>query len=159
MSVTSEQELLTLPEHLRSPPVCSGVRAIFSFMCMFSRSLFVLLSFFSWSLCCLFFRFTDSDYPIGTLYLQTLDVNFLFIIWFISLLSLLDINVQLLYTTTTDIVLLDTDTGVTTTISEGNSYAWYIDYHYTADYIYWSDRNTGTISRYISVVSLLLFTA
>ena len=28
---------------------------IFSFMCMFCRSLFVLLSFFFWPLCCLFF--------------------------------------------------------------------------------------------------------
>ena len=29
--------------------------SIFSFMCMFCRSLFVLLYFFFWSLCCLFF--------------------------------------------------------------------------------------------------------
>ena len=28
---------------------------VFSFMCMFCRSLFVLLYFFFWSLCCLFF--------------------------------------------------------------------------------------------------------
>jgi len=40
-----EQELLTLPEHLSSPP-----------MCMFCRSLFVLLSLFFWPLCCLFFE-------------------------------------------------------------------------------------------------------
>jgi hypothetical protein len=43
-----EQELLTLPEHLSSP-------SVFSFMCMFYRSLFVLLYFFFWPLCCLFF--------------------------------------------------------------------------------------------------------
>ena len=52
-----EQELLTLPEHLSSTPVFSGVRyLIFSFMCMFCRSLFVLLSFctfFLWPLRCL----------------------------------------------------------------------------------------------------------
>jgi hypothetical protein len=29
--------------------------SIFSFMCMFCRSLFVLLYFFFWPLCCLFF--------------------------------------------------------------------------------------------------------
>jgi len=29
--------------------------SLFSFMCMFCRSLFVLLSFFFWPLCCLFF--------------------------------------------------------------------------------------------------------
>ena len=51
-----EKELLTLPEHLSSPPVFSGIRySIFSFMCMFCRSLFVLLSFFFWPLCCPFF--------------------------------------------------------------------------------------------------------
>jgi len=53
-----EQELFTLREYLSSPPVFSGVRvtnAIFSFMCMFCRSLFVLLYFFFCPLCCLFF--------------------------------------------------------------------------------------------------------
>jgi hypothetical protein len=42
-----EQELL--PEHLSSPPVLVG------FVSMFCRWLFVLLSFFFWPLCCLFF--------------------------------------------------------------------------------------------------------
>ena len=65
-----EQELLTLPEHLSSTPVFSGVRyLIFSFMCMFCRSLFVLLSFctfFLWPLrCCSLLWYTDSDYPFG----------------------------------------------------------------------------------------------
>ena len=100
-----KQELLTLLEHLSSPPVLSGVRvmlcysifsficyvvlldlqfyvyvvlldlqfyvlccftrslvlcvmlfySIFSFMCMFCRSLFVLLYFFFWPQCCLYF--------------------------------------------------------------------------------------------------------
>ena len=52
-----EQELLTLPEHPRSPPVFSrgSCYSIFIFMCMISRSLFVLLYFFFWPLCCLFF--------------------------------------------------------------------------------------------------------
>ena len=51
-----EQELLNFPEHLSSTPIFSRVRvSIFSFMCMFSRSLFVLLYVFLWSLCCLFF--------------------------------------------------------------------------------------------------------
>jgi hypothetical protein len=50
-----EQELLTLPEHMSSPPLFSGVRVTRSFMCMFCRSLSVLLYFFFWPLCCLFF--------------------------------------------------------------------------------------------------------
>jgi hypothetical protein len=82
-----EQKLPTLPENLRSPPVFlwSSCYSIFSFMCMFCRSLFVLLYFFFCSLRCLFFfdiwilithifsiygfwlpiffRYMDSDYP------------------------------------------------------------------------------------------------
>ena len=50
-----EKELPTNPEHLSSPPVFSGGYSIFSFMCMLWRSLFFLLYFFVWSLCCLFF--------------------------------------------------------------------------------------------------------
>ena len=51
-----EQKLLTLPEHLRSPPVLSGVLVTRTlFLCvMFCRSLFVLLSFLFWPLCRLF---------------------------------------------------------------------------------------------------------
>jgi len=49
-----EQDLLTLtclaPEF--TPVSCYS---IFSFMCIFCRSLFVLLYFFFWPLCCLFF--------------------------------------------------------------------------------------------------------
>ena len=52
-----EQVLPTLPEHLRSPPVFSGVCVTRSlvFCVVFCRSLFVLLSLFTWPLCCLFF--------------------------------------------------------------------------------------------------------
>ena len=70
-----EQELHTRPEHLSSPPVFSGVRVTRSlvlYVCFvvvvvwefyvrltywgfFCRSLFVLLYFFFWPLCCLFF--------------------------------------------------------------------------------------------------------
>jgi hypothetical protein len=49
-----EQELLTLPEHLSSSPVFSGVRATRSLVlcvCFVDR----FLSFFFWPLCCLFF--------------------------------------------------------------------------------------------------------
>ena len=79
------QELFSHPEHLSSSPVFSAVRVVFC------RSLFVLLSFFFWPLCCLsfffwplcclsfghcvvcllaivlsgFLRFKDSDYPFG----------------------------------------------------------------------------------------------
>jgi hypothetical protein len=51
-----EQELLTLPEHLSSPGFSWGLCcSIFSFICMFCRSLLVFLYFFFWPLCCLFF--------------------------------------------------------------------------------------------------------
>ena len=52
-----KQELPTLPEHLSSPPDFSGVRVTqsFVFYVMFCRSLFVLLSFFFWPLCCVSF--------------------------------------------------------------------------------------------------------
>ena len=49
-----EQELLTCPEHLSSPPVLSGVRVAQSLVlcvCFVDHCLF----FFFWSLCCLFF--------------------------------------------------------------------------------------------------------
>jgi hypothetical protein len=43
-------------EHMISPPVFRGsCYSIFSFMCMFCRSLFVFLYVFFWTLCCLFF--------------------------------------------------------------------------------------------------------
>jgi len=63
-----EQGLPTLPGHLSSPPVISGVRVARSlvFCLMFCRLWLVLLSFFCWSLCCLFcYGVTDSDYPFG----------------------------------------------------------------------------------------------
>jgi hypothetical protein len=52
-----EQVLLSLREHLSSPPVFNGgpCYSIIRFICMFCRSLFVLLYFFFWPLCCLFF--------------------------------------------------------------------------------------------------------
>ena len=49
-----EQELLTLPEHLSSPPIFSGVcftRSLVLCVCFVDRC----LSFFFWPLCCLFF--------------------------------------------------------------------------------------------------------
>ena len=68
-----DQELLTLPEHLSS-------YSIFSFMCMFCRSLFVLLYCFFWPLCCLFF---DLGILITSLwYLQTLLDRWLTIYWY-----------------------------------------------------------------------------
>jgi hypothetical protein len=48
-----EQELLTLLEHMSSPPDFSGVRVTRSLvLCSCFRSLFVLLSIFFWPLCC-----------------------------------------------------------------------------------------------------------
>ena len=51
-----EQELLTLPEQLSSPPVFSGVRVTRSlvlYVCFVDRCL-SFCTFFFWSLCCLF---------------------------------------------------------------------------------------------------------
>ena len=53
-----EPELLTIPEHMSSPPDYS----IFSFMCMFCRSLFVLSSFFPLTIVLsVHLRYTDSS--------------------------------------------------------------------------------------------------
>ena len=59
-----EQELLTLPKHMSSPPGFSGVHDTKSLvLCVvFSWSLFVLLFFFFRSFYCVFFYFTDSDH-------------------------------------------------------------------------------------------------
>ena len=53
-----EQKLLTLPEHLSSPPVFSGVRVTRSlvlYVCFVDRCLSLKLYFFFCPLCCLFF--------------------------------------------------------------------------------------------------------
>jgi len=52
-----KRELLTLPEHLSSPPVFSGVRVTRSLVlhvCFVDRCL-SFCTFFFWPLCCLFF--------------------------------------------------------------------------------------------------------
>jgi hypothetical protein len=74
-----EQELLTLPEHMSPSSVFSGVRVTRSlvFMCMFCRSLFVLLYFFFWPLC----WFTDSDYPFGIFILFLTFTEYLYYKW------------------------------------------------------------------------------
>ena len=56
------QERLTLPEHLSSPSVFSGVR-VTRFICMFCRSLLVLLYFFlSGIVLSVLLRYAYSDY-------------------------------------------------------------------------------------------------
>ena len=62
-----EQELLTIPEHLSSPMGFSGV---FHFMCMFCRSLVVLL-FFSFGHC-VFCSSSIYGFWLPLWYLQTL---------------------------------------------------------------------------------------
>ena len=54
-----EQELLTLPEHLRSPPVFSGVRVTRSL------DLCVCLSFCTFCFVLSVLKYTDSDCPFG----------------------------------------------------------------------------------------------
>jgi hypothetical protein len=64
-----EQELLTLPEHLSSPPVFSGVhvtRSLVLCVCFVDRCL-SFCPFFLWPLCCLSFidlRLTKVKYEI-----------------------------------------------------------------------------------------------
>ena len=75
-------------EKLMSSPVFSGVRVTRSLvLCvLFYTSLFVILSFFFWSLCCLYLRFTDYDQPFAIFkhFLQSFThwyifFNFLFV--------------------------------------------------------------------------------
>ena len=72
------QELLILPEHLSSSPVCSGVCVTRSLvLCIFCRSLFVLVYCFFLAIVLFVLRYTDSDYPFGS---QTLPIStFLFL--------------------------------------------------------------------------------
>ena len=59
-----EQELPTLPEHMRSPSVLVGF--MFLVLCvLFCRLLFFPLSFFFLAIVLSVLRFTDSDYPFG----------------------------------------------------------------------------------------------
>ena len=53
-----EQELPNVPENLSSPPDFSGVHVArtFVFCFVFYRSLFDVLNFFFWQLCCLSFK-------------------------------------------------------------------------------------------------------
>ena len=67
-----EQELLTLPEHLSSPPAFSGVRVTRSlvlYVCFVDHCLSVC-TFFFWPLCCLFF--SDIWFWLPLWYLQAL---------------------------------------------------------------------------------------
>ena len=72
-----KQELLSLPEHLSSIPVFSDARVTqtFVFWIVFCRLLFVLLSIFFWSLCCL--SFFDLQILITPWYLQNPYSKFL----------------------------------------------------------------------------------
>jgi hypothetical protein len=65
-----EKELLTLPEHLRSHPVFSGVRVFFY---MFCGSLFV--HFLLAIVVSVLLRYTDSDYPVSSSF-STSDIIF-----------------------------------------------------------------------------------
>ena len=61
-----EKELLTLPEHMSSPPVFSGVcvtPSLVLYVCFVDRCL--SLCTFSFVIVLSVLRFTDSDYPFG----------------------------------------------------------------------------------------------
>jgi hypothetical protein len=84
-----EQELPTLPEHLSSPPVFSGVPVTRSVvLCVkFCRSLFVLL-FFSFGYCVVcsssIYRFWLPPFGIFKLFLQDLNLKVSKLSFFIS---------------------------------------------------------------------------
>ena len=62
-----EQELLSLPEHLSSPPVFSGVRdtrSLVLYVCFVDRCLSFVLFLLAIVLSVLL-RYTDSDFPFG----------------------------------------------------------------------------------------------
>ena len=68
-----EKKQLTLPEHLSSPPVFSGVRVIRSLVfcvCFVHRYLSFFTFSFGFSFLLSVLRFTGTDYPLS--YLQTL---------------------------------------------------------------------------------------
>ena len=76
-----EQELLTIPEYLSSP-FFSGVHVTRSivFCVMFCRSSFVLLSFFFFSLCRLFFDLRIMIIPlVSSIFLDSIAMQFTFI--------------------------------------------------------------------------------
>jgi hypothetical protein len=63
-----EEELITLPEHLSSPPVCSGVRVSRSLVlcaCFVERCLSFCIFFFLVIVLSVLLRYTDSDYLFG----------------------------------------------------------------------------------------------
>ena len=78
MGATLTQQLLPLPEHMSSPPVCSGVRVDWSldFCVVFCRSLLVFLFFSLLVIVLSVLRFTASDYPFGILDLRLLITPF-----------------------------------------------------------------------------------
>jgi hypothetical protein len=97
-----EQELPTLPQHLSSPPVFSGVRVTRSlvlYVCFVDRCL-SFCTFLLAIVLSVLLRYTDSDYPFGIfklflsllknwwLKLRILNIDDIFFIRFIILFSL-----------------------------------------------------------------------
>jgi hypothetical protein len=79
-----EEELLTLPEHLSSPPDFSGVRAIRSFVvyvCFVDR-FFVL---YLLAIVLFVLRYTDSDCPFGIFKLFLLQECGIYLVFIWSL--------------------------------------------------------------------------
>ncbi|CAC5402534.1 LRP5_6 [Mytilus coruscus] len=58
-----------------------------------------------------------------------------------------DSNLQLIFTDSKNIIILDTETGNKTVVAEGYNYALFVDYHQSRNLIFWSDMRGGTISR------------
>lgn len=75
-----EQELLTILEHLSSPPVLSGVFVTQSlvFCVVFCRSIFVFLCFILAIVLSVILRCTASDYPSGIFKLFLYEVHLVF---------------------------------------------------------------------------------
>ena len=80
-----EQELLTLPEHLSSPPVFSGVRVTRSlvlYVCFVDRCLsFGLLSFGHCAVCSFSIYGSDYHFDIIKLFIQCVHIIFDTSVW------------------------------------------------------------------------------
>ena len=80
---------MSVPDESSSTVDSGSCYSVFNFMCMFCRSLFVLLYCFFWPLCCLFFfLYTDYDYPFGIFKLFSVGFVFLDLQFYVYVLQI-----------------------------------------------------------------------
>jgi len=97
-----EQELLTLPEHLSSPPVVSGVRvsrSLVLYVCLVDIVVCPFVLFLLAIVLSVLLRYTDSDWPFGIfkLILMSPDISLFvllfFFFWPLCCLSVFDLRI------------------------------------------------------------------